>query len=456
MPLSKNDIIVFLGPSLPRQLANDLLLADYRGPAGQGDIYKAIQKHPKVIVLIDGVFENQPAVWHKEILFALSKGIHVFGASSMGALRASELHTYGMQGVGWVFESLVKQTLTDDDEVTITHAPEALGFQPTSEAMVNIRCSLLHAEQAGVISAAQASQLIELSKSRWYPKRHWRYVFEDAQIILDVAQYQAFKNFIDQKRIDIKQQDAISVLQHISQLKQQEQLAPVPVNFDFVTTDAWQALVDYSEIQIAAEHADMQPLQQELALQGKYAQYTQQAQQAYTLQALGKPLLQHSPDAQRRALAKFTQTIRATRNGEPDLEKVHDWLSQHKLSIHAFDEIIQRQAQQIVGAEHIPPTIDQLVDVVRLNGEYQPLTQRAKHKQQLLCAVGLSNITLADTHLNQEQLLSWYFSDYRKEAPPENLEIYIASQGFTNLEAFIQTVLQEYLYLATLQENKPS
>ena len=38
------------------------------------------------IGIIDGHFGNVPSVWHKEILFALSKGVEVSGAASMGAL----------------------------------------------------------------------------------------------------------------------------------------------------------------------------------------------------------------------------------------------------------------------------------------------------------------------------------------------------------------------------------
>ena len=32
-----------------------------------------------------------------EVLYALANGVRVFGASSMGALRAAELHAFGME-----------------------------------------------------------------------------------------------------------------------------------------------------------------------------------------------------------------------------------------------------------------------------------------------------------------------------------------------------------------------
>ena len=40
---------------------------------------------------------------HREILAAVRKGVRVVGASSMGALRAAEMDTLGMTGIGEVY-----------------------------------------------------------------------------------------------------------------------------------------------------------------------------------------------------------------------------------------------------------------------------------------------------------------------------------------------------------------
>ena len=65
----------------------------------------------------------------------------------MGALRAAELHVFGMQGVGRIFEAYRDDSLEDDDEVAVLHAPEEAGFLPLSEPMVNIRTTLARAEK---------------------------------------------------------------------------------------------------------------------------------------------------------------------------------------------------------------------------------------------------------------------------------------------------------------------
>ena len=94
-----------------------------------------------------------PTVRHKEILWAMSRGIHVFGSASIGALRAAELAAFGMEGVGTIFELYRDGVLEDDDEVAIAHGPAEVGFVAGSEAMVNIRQTLQRAERDGVISA---------------------------------------------------------------------------------------------------------------------------------------------------------------------------------------------------------------------------------------------------------------------------------------------------------------
>ena len=82
--------IIFLGPSLPVEEARQILDAIYLPPAGQTDMLTAtVNCQPDVIGLIDGVFLQSLSVWHKEILYALDRGILVYGSSSMGAIRAA-------------------------------------------------------------------------------------------------------------------------------------------------------------------------------------------------------------------------------------------------------------------------------------------------------------------------------------------------------------------------------
>src|SRR5690242_12155833 len=99
-----HDIVVFLGPTLPPEQASRHLDALYLPPAEQGSIFRVARTlQPRVIALIDGSFAKVPAVRHKEVLWALSRGIAVYGAASMGALRAAELGRFGMRGHGLIY-----------------------------------------------------------------------------------------------------------------------------------------------------------------------------------------------------------------------------------------------------------------------------------------------------------------------------------------------------------------
>src|SRR5436305_3085254 len=112
--------VVFAGPTLPPRLRRDgETLWEWRPPVRQGDVYRAALTGPAAIGIIDGYFEVVPTVWHKEILWAMAQGIHLFGAASIGALRAAELDSFGMRGVGRIYEAYRDGILEDDDEVAV-------------------------------------------------------------------------------------------------------------------------------------------------------------------------------------------------------------------------------------------------------------------------------------------------------------------------------------------------
>src|SRR5262245_18526898 len=115
-------LVVFVGPTLRRQEIATPGTFVVEPPVRQGALYRAALTQPDAIGIVDGYFAGVPAVWHKEILFALAEGIPVFGAASMVSLRAAELYPFGMVGIGEIFEAFRDGRLEDDDEVAVTHA----------------------------------------------------------------------------------------------------------------------------------------------------------------------------------------------------------------------------------------------------------------------------------------------------------------------------------------------
>jgi hypothetical protein len=166
---------VFLGPTLPVAEAMRLLGdAVYLPPVAVGDVYQLVREaRPRRIAIIDGYFERMAAVWHKEILWAMESGVAVWGAASMGALRAAELAAFGMIGVGRVYRDFVGGRIVADDEVAIVHGPAELGYPGASTAMVDLRAGLRLAVRRGVVTAASAETLVELGRAMFYRDRSW-------------------------------------------------------------------------------------------------------------------------------------------------------------------------------------------------------------------------------------------------------------------------------------------
>jgi hypothetical protein len=167
---------VFVGPTLP---ASEIRGFEVRPPAGVGDVLRAVRDRVRRIAIIDGYFERMAAVWHKEILLALERGIAVYGAASMGALRAAELDRFGMVGVGAIYRAFRSGKLTRDDEVAVAHLPGEVGYRPVSDALVNLRWGLAAAARASVITARTHDALVELAQRPFYRERSW------ARVILD-------------------------------------------------------------------------------------------------------------------------------------------------------------------------------------------------------------------------------------------------------------------------------
>lgn len=207
-------IVVFLGPSLDRDAAQEILEADYRPPAKRGDVFKVAKDGAKIIGLIDGVFFQDSAVAHKEVLHVLEMGAKVIGASSMGALRASELYPYGMEGVGRIYECYKDGTLISDDEVALIFDP--ISFKPLSEPLVNIRYHLDKAKDEGIFSEDACKKVLDAAIQLYFPQRTYSRILDDAG--LDALSRNAFLELVQKEKNDLKRKDAVMALERIKEM----------------------------------------------------------------------------------------------------------------------------------------------------------------------------------------------------------------------------------------------
>jgi hypothetical protein len=235
--------VLFVGPSLAPDAARQLWpSATILGPVGCGDVYRLVSADsPAAIGIVDGYFDQRLSVWHKEILWAMAHGVRVYGAASMGALRAVELETFGMVGVGRIFEWFRSGFLNDDDEVAVTHDTAEREYTLRSDPLVNIRATLERACNAGVIGQPLHDRLIAIAKEQFYPERSLRGLVPlaraqgvDSAELSDLGAWLQAGNSVDQKR-----DDAVALIEHMRDRGSGQAAGPT---FVFEYTEVWHDL----------------------------------------------------------------------------------------------------------------------------------------------------------------------------------------------------------------------
>ena len=209
------NVVVFIGPSLDVATARSILPdAVYLPPVKRGDA-SAAADGADIMVIIDGVFFQNQAVGHRELLGVMKKGVTVYGSSSMGALRASELDTLGMTGIGKIYHQYKSGEIIADDEVGLVYDTET--GVALSEPMVNMRASFSKAFLDEIITKEEETSLLKACKAIYYPDRTYRRVVKEAPIpderkpiLLSWLKI----NAVDQKRLD-----AIECLTTVRDLK---------------------------------------------------------------------------------------------------------------------------------------------------------------------------------------------------------------------------------------------
>ncbi len=205
-------MVVFLGPTLPASEAKRLARCQVRPPARKGDVWRATASAPSVIVLIDGVFDQDPSVWHRELVDALDSGIAVFGASSMGALRAAELHGEGMVGIGTIYRWYADEEVLDDAYVALLHGTADYGFRPLTVPHVNVRHLAAVARRKRLLTAREAAFLEAASAATHYQARDWPALWSAVEGHWAPKTLARFRDWVRNSAPDLKAEDARACL----------------------------------------------------------------------------------------------------------------------------------------------------------------------------------------------------------------------------------------------------
>lgn len=199
--------IVYLGPSLDVAEARHILEADYRPPVKRGDLP---QRYDGTVVIIDGEFGQNLSVSPHEILRLLDQGTTVAGASSMGALRAAELHPFGMKGYGWIFQQYLSGRIIADDEVALGYSP--LDLQPVTVPLVNVRYWLEQLEAAGHLERRVSNRLFAAARRVFFADRTRQRLRIELERVVGPVELRRLLEVLGDGITDIKAADAREIL----------------------------------------------------------------------------------------------------------------------------------------------------------------------------------------------------------------------------------------------------
>jgi len=438
-------IYVFLGPTLTEKDARAELDAVYLPPVSAGDVYRLWQRRPRVIGIIDGYFERVPAVWHKEILWIMQRGVHVFGGASMGALRAAELDSFGMHGIGWVYQAFREGTLDRDDEVAVRHATADDGYRAQSEALVNIRRTLQPAERDGIISAATRDILEVAATALFYPERTWPELLRAAEAAqADAAELDGLRRWLPAGRIDQQAADAVAVLREIRSFLAAGP-APQQVSWSMANTAMWEAAKRRVDTQpgdgTAVSRLMLERVLDEIRLLGQgafEAAWCRSLLRVFAADFAEREGVTIGGERLQDAVAEF----RISRNLEQGTELTR-FLAGNDLSAADFQRLVaaDEMVRWACGQAQWDALHD-LLDDLRLTGEYARLVTRARAKLDYReppdAPAGIAR--------SEQAAIGWYFVQQRGTAVPDDLAGYAQSCGFPDEQAFRTAVRHEYRY----------
>ena len=443
--------IVFAGPSISRKEVEALPGVEWRPPVSQGDVYRGAQTAPDVIAIIDGYFEGTPSVWHKEILWAMSRGIHLFGASSMGALRAAELHQFGMRGVGEIFDYFRDGILEDDDEVAVLHGPAELGYPSASLAMVNARKSITAAMETSVISQNVAETLVALAKSIFYQRRQWAEVFTLARESgIDAKALTAFESWLKNNEQDLKLRDARAMLVQLGEFMQSAR-DPFHCDYTFAWTVMWDSVVR-GETGKPSTDVGTAPVDIESLVVDELRLKPQQYRQVLLRARLKQIALHEAGGARsdidetqtRRQLQKLRESHKLFTRTQLD-----DWIDQNDWNPGRLQQALEIEQQCKTVIDKLGDIDDRtLLDELRLDDSYAALKELAEARNR----VDLSSFAGAD--IKPPQLLTWYFETHLGAPIPADLDEYLSATGFRDREEFYKLLENHYLTTLAIEGEK--
>jgi len=443
--------IVFLGPTMPAAEASRLVDAMILPPARQGDVYRAIKLYkPAVVGVVDGYFHQSASIWHREILWAMTQGIHVLGAASMGALRAAELHTFGMRGVGRIFEAYrdgrfapYDDAFEDDDEVAVTHGPPETGFVLLSEAMVDIRATLARAAEAGIIAGDTRDRLVVLGKAMPYRTRSLARIIEEAAASgMSSPELAALAAWSAGHPTSLKRTDAAAMLSEIKCLLA-DYPGPFAAAFRLERASVWIRFLEREGLARAGSSAERTAMDE---LRWQPAEWRQALRQAVLRRAAVAQAAAGGAEPSPRELRMSLDRLRLA-FGLMTREALEAWATENGLGEESLARLVREEAllHQLEDQDANCLT-GAAADHLRLTGRFRKLIERSEAKRSFAAASGIVGRRPSGASL--ANLIDLFVSERlgQEMNPPSSPEALAARLGAADIDAFVEKLYVEWMY----------
>ena len=208
--------VVFAGLSLSLAEVNAFGIAEVRQPIKRGDLDEL--QDERVVAIIDGELNSDSVLPIAEISRAIERGVRIRGAASLGALRAFETRSSGMEGCGWVYDAYCTGRIAGAEEITVAYEP--LSHRPLTVPLVNIRFGLDRLVDGGSVAAADAEFAMSELKRMSLEERDHRRLMRRLSEIFGRSRVKMALSVLTKIDLNIKKRDAsllLQILRHSTQ-----------------------------------------------------------------------------------------------------------------------------------------------------------------------------------------------------------------------------------------------
>jgi hypothetical protein len=216
--LSSAPIIIFAGPSIktiPEQYYSNMLIYP---PIKAGDLEPLLKLTPGICVIIDGLFGKNRAIAPFECIDLINLGWRLIGASSIGALRAADLYTMGMIGIGEIYNMYRLGTCTSDADVAVVYDTSGTHTKELTISIVHIMSLLQWLEDSALIDQIKSRKLLHKARQIIWFERTLEYLLNEWTVILDsdINLVNKIRIMFEAQTLDPKKLDALEVFKYLN------------------------------------------------------------------------------------------------------------------------------------------------------------------------------------------------------------------------------------------------